>query len=285
MADVRPQAKGAGGPAGADPAGPSPADAGPAAAPARTLPTPTPGPTIARQAKAGLEPRRDVLGRIIGGGRGRKLGGKNKGPMKPRDRSGGRSAPATSPSAAPAASAPGANRELAAKIRTNHDRAARWLKNPDLAITQAEAQDVADALGTVGELTGWKPTGPLWDWLGVLTVLGGVYGGKVLALIERRQAEAAAAAAAGRGPQGPAPMPRPITPGPTISPHSAPAGAARPAPAAQAPPIEAAPGARNGNHAHQAAGLSMILPELAPAPPGSTPERGLSTQFERDDMP
>lgn len=211
---------------------------------ARILPAAEPGPTI-RKASSGAPvaparaPARAPAAKRTRGS-GRPVGRPRK------DGTAATAGRAMAPASVPAPS-PGESRDLAASIYSQHERAARWLGQPALAITRAEAGDVAEALGSLSALTGFAPSGPLWTWLSVLYVLGGVYGGKI-ALLLAAKAEAAeqAQARAGQAPaqarqavparvdgNGPLPAAAPRAPLAQITPASSPPA---PPPVAQVMP-------------------------------------------------
>ncbi len=233
---------------------------------ARALPPAEPGPTIRRPADADL-----AAGKAGKAAQGRPRG-RPAGKPRGRPRKDATAAPGPATTAAPPA---GSARDLAATVYAQHDRAARWLSMPELAISRSEAQDVADALARAGELSGWQPSGPAWGWLGIVYVLGGVYAGKVMALAEKRRAAADTAPPGHTPPRPAAPPPPRVAPIAATSaavivppPPAPPAAAAPPAPIAR-PPMAPAP---------------IAAPPAAP-PPVSIAPRGISSAHERLDLP
>lgn len=265
MESVRRPPEGGGGPADpADPGAGSGAPAKPAAKPAaRTLPAAEPGPTIRKPAgTAGQSLARPPLVRSKG-----KTG---------RPRKDGSSAPPAGSSAPIGATAvaPPRRGSSADGVFKAHERAARWLHLPMIQLTADEARDVADALNQAGDLTGWRPSGPLWTWLTVAGTLGAVYGTKVWELVElRRQALARAAQQPPGRPPGAAPAPGAPPRAPAPSPGPAPAAA----PAAAHPP----PQAHRVDPASPFAFPDLTGVNIRPPPNGAG--AGISTWEERRD--
>jgi hypothetical protein len=175
-------------------------------------------------------------------------------PAQPRTAGGKFGAKAPAKAAGDAA----AGRDLAQAVFDNHARAARWLNVPELALSPAEARDVAAALAQMGELTGWRPSGPLFGWLSVLYVLGGVYGGRIAALAASRSAQAKPSSL-----PSPVPAARPVPMPPPLS--ASPAPPAPPPPAPAAPAVAAAMAAGPGEPFEAMPGpLSTLAERLAP---------------------
>lgn len=112
--------------------------------------------------------------------------------------------------------------------------AARRFAAPELAISVDEATELQDALQGISNLTGFQPSGPVWEWLVIGWSVLSIYGFRLMEIgaRKRREAEEAARTAAPPalpGPPGPAAPPAPARPPPAMVPPAS-NGAARPGP-------------------------------------------------------
>ena len=197
-----------------------PAGARPGARPVpgpRTAAPPKPGPTLPRPAAPGA----GVEGTASSGSAASSSTARAAAPA------GGVSPPR--PAAKPAMG----HRLSAKRLRELHEKTARALEMPELTINVEESEELHETFQVFGDLTGFKPSGTLWAWLGIIGTFLFIYGPKIAESAQRRRARAAAA--------GPAQIPAqqgPFTPPPppaaVISPMAprpaAPAGAPAPPP-------------------------------------------------------
>jgi hypothetical protein len=162
------------------------ADTGPGTVTTRAIADPLPGPTVTRGA-----PASESLGRNKGDIAGQK--------KRARDRARRERIKADSADTAP-------RRSAASQIQEAHSDAASMFGLPELELRSDEASRVARAFERGQDMTGFNPSGPLFEWAYIAYVLAGVYGRRIVEIMRRRAAEAAALA---RAPGAPGAPPRP----------------------------------------------------------------------------
>jgi hypothetical protein len=166
------------------------ADTGPRTVTARAIADPLPGPTVTRGAQAS-----EGLGRNRGDIAGQK--------KRARDRA------RRARIKADATDDPAPRRSAAAQIQEAHADAASMFGLPELELRSDEASRVARAFERGQDMTGFNPSGPLFEWAYIAYVLAGVYGRRIVEIMRRRAAEAAALARAPGAPGAPAARPAP----------------------------------------------------------------------------
>lgn len=171
---------------------------------ARTAPAAKPGPTITRPATP--NPGLSTGGNLPPPGRSA-VHGKVPSP------------------AAPAAKGTAGVRVSGRRLQELHLTASRRFAAPELALSSEEATELQDAMAKMGELTGFVPSGPFWDWLAVAWTIISIYGFRLSEIATRKAAAIAQEAGGSNAPPAAQTPPAPI---------------ARAAPAPPPPPRQAA---------------------------------------------
>lgn len=244
-----------GGHSGAEPTAPGPSEptgtpttAARPRATARTAAAAAPGPTITRP-KAPPE------------------GVKKAGPSPKAQAKAARKAAHAASRAPAAAAAPAMSRGGNAKrLHDWHARAARRAGLPKLALSADEAAELDEAIAKFNELTGFAPSGPFFDWMGIIWTFGSIYLGRIDEIMARCRQLFGTSAPARPGPttaqvsaMAAEPAPTPVPGPPRVPPRPIPTVPSAPMPAHNghaAPPL-VPPGGTISAAAEQILGLNQ----------------------------